>query len=1072
MRTVLVCGGIAIHLAAAHDAFALDGHRGISQYAQTRFEAHDGLAHNLVNSLAQTGDGHLWAGSEEGLNRYDGATFTAFDHRKTEGIPTNTFSALAVDLDGHLWAGTRDHGLLRMIDGEFHAVVWERGAQDAQIRSLTFDRGGDLWIGLHDRGVVRLSAGSRAPVLALSTRDGLPSDDIRSVLAARDGTMWIATFRGLAQWTGSRIARGPAGLDGVAIDKVVQDGRGELWFATANGLAHLHRDAVDWVEWVGADLLPTQRVRQIVFDRDGNLWIGTGNGVARMTPDGRIDLLARPQAMVLSLFEDSEGDLWIGTEGGLDRLRDGDVIPIGAAQGAPGGIAMTVREDPAGAMWIGGDEGLYRIAPGQLTATRIATDHGTVFGIFPDSHGDVWVGARDGSVGRWHGGAFAWLGRREWERVRGFAETADSMWLATDNGMFRIRSDRLENADPVMTGVAVSAITPDPGGGGLWLATESGVMRWRAGGFEPVPPGGPPGNTSATTIQFDRDRTMWVTTEGAGLWRLRAGKWYGFTTKDGLYDDLVWRLLDDGRGNFWMSSNRGISSVSRQQLEDRAAGRLAAVDYTLYGEADGMPSRECDGSMDPAGWRSFDGRLWFPTVKGVVAIDPAHLHPTALADALIDSVRIDGQPQRSAAALDVAPGASRLTIAYTAPALRNPERLRFRYRLDGFDRTWNDAGGQRVAQYTNLAPGSYRFVVEAGRDGAWGRAATMAIALRPSFYQTRGFYALAIALIVMAIVAVPLVRIRQLRAREHELAARIRKAVSELAEREQRLRDTQAKLVAASRQAGRSDVATAVLHNVGNVLNSVNVSASLINDIVSRFKIGNLSRVAGLITQHRDDLGRFFTADPRGRKLPDYFGQLQEVLERDQGAALTELRSLMRNLDHIKVVVTSQQSHVKPGGAPETFELHQLLDEALTLCPVSSERDAIDVVRQYEALPAVTLDRHKALQILVNLLANARDAVMATAAGARRIAVAVRRGDPGFFEVVVEDNGCGIEPGNLERIFQLGFTTKPEGHGLGLHYSACAALELHGKLTARSAGAGSGAAFLLVLPVAPVATAS
>jgi signal transduction histidine kinase len=136
---------------------------------------------------------------------------------------------------------------------------------------------------------------------------------------------------------------------------------------------------------------------------------------------------------------------------------------------------------------------------------------------------------------------------------------------------------------------------------------------------------------------------------------------------------------------------------------------------------------------------------------------------------------------------------------------------------------------------------------------------------------------------------------------------------------------------------------------------------------------------------------------------------------------------------------------------------------------VSRERDAIDVVRQYDALPQVTLDRHKALQILVNLLANARDAVMATAAGARRIAIAVRPGDPGFFEVLVEDNGCGIDPGNLEKIFQLGFTTKPEGHGLGLHYSACAALELHGKLTARSAGAGSGAAFSLVLPVAPLA---
>ena len=1065
-RFTLVLGvGAAALLGTAPLAYALDSHRGITQYAQTRYEAHDGLAHNLVNSLTQTPDGYLWAGSEEGLNRYDGATFTIFDHRKTFGIPTNTFSALAVDPAGVLWAGTRDHGILRLIDGEFRQVIWEPGAQDGQIRALAFDRGGDLWIGLHDRGVVRLHAG--VPVARLTSRHGLLSDDIRSILIARDGSAWFGTFRGLAHWSNGRLTRGPAALDAVAIDEVAQDARGDVWCATASGLAHVRGDTV---EWIGADQLPTPQVRQLLFDRNGNLWIGTGKGVARMTPDGRIDLLARPIAMVLALFEDSEGNLWIGTEGGLDRLRDGDVIPIGPAQGATDQPVFSVREDATGAMWIGSSIGLSRIAPGGTTATKIVDDHGTMYGIFSDSRGDVWFGARDGSVGRWHDGQFAWLGRRDWERVRSFAETRDGMWLGTDSGLFRMRGDRLEDAEAVMTGVAVSAIAPDATGG-LWLATESGVMHRRIGGSVAVPPGGPPNNTSATTIQFDPDGTMWVTTEGAGLWRLRNDRWFGFSSKDGLFDDLVWRVLDDGRGNLWMSSNRGIWSVSRRQLEDRAAGLRQRVDFVLYGEADGMPNRECDGSMDPAGWRSRDGRLWFPTVKGIAVIDPAHLHSNLPADALIGGVRVDGQPHRLAGALDLAPGTSRLEIEYTAPALRNPERLRFRYRLDGFDRTWNDAGDQRVAQYTNLAPGDYKFVVEAGRDGAWGRAAVMTVALRPRFYQTRGFLVLAIAIIVLAIVAVPLLRIRQLRARERELAERIREAVHELAEREQRLRDTQAQLVEASRQAGRSDVATAVLHNVGNVLNSVNVSASLVNDIVGRLKTSNLSKIADMITQHRDDLGRFFRDDHRGQKLPEYFSQLQDVLERDKTAALTELRSLMKNLDHVKIVVSSQQSYVKPGGAPETFEVHQLLEDALKLSPVSREQDAIEIVRRFDALPPVKLDRHKALQILVNLLANARDAVMAKAAGERQIAVGVHRGSSGNFEVVIQDNGCGIAPRDLEKIFQLGFTTKIEGNGLGLHYSACAALELHGNLTARSEGLGSGASFLLVLPFDPVAAA-
>jgi ligand-binding sensor domain-containing protein len=782
MRAYLVGAGVAVQLAAVPDASALDSHRGIAQYAHTRYESRNGLAHDFVNSLTQTPDGYLWAGSEEGLNRYDGDTFTTFDHRKTEGIPVNVFSALAVDRAGVLWAGTRDHGLIRLVDGEFHAVLWERGAQDAQIGALAFDRDGDLWIGLHDRGVIQLHLG--APGIKLATRDGLPSNDVRTILAARDGALWIGTFKGLARWQAGHITHGPAALDGIAISRIVQDADGDLWCATANGLAHVHGDTV---EWVGASKLPTTAVRQVLFDRDGNLWIGTGKGVARMTPDGQIDVLPRPAAMVLALFEDSEGNLWIGTEGGLDRLRDGDVIPFGAGEGATDEPSFCVREDPTGAMWMTSDAGLYRVPPGQTAATKIVGDRGTMFAIYPDPRGDVWFGGRDGSVGRWHDGRFAWIGQRPWERIRVILETRDGLWFGTDDGLFRMRGEPpaelpgewLAGAESILPGVAVSAIMPDASGA-VWLGTGSGLMRWSAGAFVEVPAGGPPNNTSVATIRLDRDGTLWVGTEGAGLWRLRHDRWFAFTTKDGMFDDLVWSILDDGFGKFWMSSNRGIWNVTRRQLEERASGLRPSVEFVLYGEADGMRDRECDGSMDPPGWRSHDGRLWFPTVRGIAVIDPAHLHATTPADALLESVRVDGQPFRLAPSIVLEPGSSRLELAYSAPALRSPERLRFRYRLEGFDRAWNDAGAQRIAQYTNLAPGDYRFIVEAGIDGAWGKAGTIAITLRPQFYQTRWFMVLAIASTVLVIVAVPLLRVRQLRARARELDQRIKDAVSEL----------------------------------------------------------------------------------------------------------------------------------------------------------------------------------------------------------------------------------------------------------------------------------------------------
>jgi ligand-binding sensor domain-containing protein len=775
VRARVVMGLVALQLMAGSDASALDSRRGVTQYAQTHYETRDGMPHGLANSIAETADGYLWTGSEEGLARFDGSSFTNFDHRKTAGIPANMFTALAVDAHGELWAATREHGLLHLVGGEFRSIAWGMGQQEPQILALAFDRAGDLWVGTRDRGLARLHAGIR--VTTLGVRDGLPSDDIRSILSGRDGSLWIGTFRGLARWRSGQITMGPAALDGVAVRALAEDSSGDLWCATANGLAHLRGDSV---ELVGADRLAATDIRRILFDRDGNLWIGGANGVARMTPRGQIDRLARPAAMVLALFEDSEANLWIGSEKGLDRLRDGDVLPFGAAEGGTDETAFGVREDPTGALWITSSGGLFRVPPGATTGSPIVTDRGTMYSIYPDSHGDVWFGARDGSVGRWRDGRFTWLGSRAWERVRSIAETNEGMWLGTEHGLFRMHSDRLDDAEQVVPGVAVSAIAPDASGA-LWLCTEGGgLMRWNHGALAAIPPGGPPKITPVTTIVFDPDGTLWAGTEGGGLWRLRDGQWFVFTAKDGMFDDLIWRILDDGRGTLWLSSNRGIWSVTREQLEARARGTIAMVQSVLYGEADGMRDRECNGAIDPAGWRTRDGRLWFPTGKGLAVIDPAHLHQTSPPNALLQSLRVDGQPRPLAQTVELAPGTGRIELGYTAPALRSPERLYFRYRLDGFDSVWNDAGAQRVAQYTNVAPGHYQFIVEARTDGAWGRAGTMAITLAPQFYQTRWFYVLAIVSLVIAIISLPMLRVRQLRARARELDHRVQEAIREL----------------------------------------------------------------------------------------------------------------------------------------------------------------------------------------------------------------------------------------------------------------------------------------------------
>ncbi len=735
------------------------------------------MPHSYATAITQTSDGYLWSATQEGLSRFDGAAFTIFDTRKTEGVPVNVFMAVAVDSAGTLWAGTYDHGVLHVVDGAFHTVAWEPGPQEQLVRALAFDANDDLWIGMRDRGVVRLHAGKIDA--ALTTHDGLPSDDIRSFLRTRDGAMWIGTFKGLARWKAGQITPGPALLEGAAIFAITQDAQGDLWCGTENGLAHVHGDSVDLIE---ASRLPARDVRAVLFDRDRNLWIGTSAGVARMTPDGQIERLPQPDAGINALFEDREGNLWIGSEKGLDRLFDGDMIPVGSAEGLTDEGARAVREDISGTLWVTTNVGLFMIPPGQTLATKIAAaDRGTMYAIFQDSHGDLWFGGR-GDIGRWHAGRFSWLGHERWERIRSFAETPEGMWVGSNHGAFQleVQGDRLVGARPVVPDLSVAEMAVDRAGS-LWLgAAGAGLMRWHAGAMAQVPAGGPPRSTPIGSILFDPDGTMWVGTAGAGLWRLRSGRWSVFTSKDGLFDDLMWSTIDDGLGNFWMSSNRGIWRVSRQQLEDRAAGLRTTVDSMVYGEADGMRDRECNGAQDPAGWRTRDGRLWFPTAKGLVVVDPAHLHTSKPPGAMIASVRVDGELQPTGRALVLRPGASRLELSYTAPALRGPVRLRFRYRLDGFDHQWNEAGAQRVAQYTNLPAGDYHFIVEAGLDDTWGTPGTLAVSLPPLFYETGWFYALALLSLALAIVAVPLLRVRQLRMRARDLDQRVQEAIGEL----------------------------------------------------------------------------------------------------------------------------------------------------------------------------------------------------------------------------------------------------------------------------------------------------
>jgi two-component system, LuxR family, sensor kinase FixL len=291
--------------------------------------------------------------------------------------------------------------------------------------------------------------------------------------------------------------------------------------------------------------------------------------------------------------------------------------------------------------------------------------------------------------------------------------------------------------------------------------------------------------------------------------------------------------------------------------------------------------------------------------------------------------------------------------------------------------------------------------------------------------------------------------------------------ITERKEAESKLTEVHRTLLEVSRKAGMAEVVTGLLHNVGNTLNSINVSVHLVTERLRHSRVSGLVRATELLHEHRDALGDFLQKDPRGQQLPAYLTALAQQLVEEQQKLLAEQHTLTDALDHVKSIISMQQENAKVRAPVENVAVHQVLDDALRLHAVSLERVGVEIVREYQALCPVTLDRHKLLQILTNLLSNARQALLEQPRPQRRLTVRLAPVNAERWRIQVADNGQGIAPENLARLFTQGFTTKKDGHGFGLHISALAAMEMGGSLSGESGGPGQGATFTIELPMQP-----
>ena len=778
--------GFAFSIASA--CWGLDPRLAITQYGHDVWNSSNGLPQDSVRAIARTPDGYLWFATFGGLARFDGSSFTVFNAANSPGLPLDRIGALASSADGTLWIGTVGAGLVRLLNGRFSAIGGPHDLPDPIVRALLVDSANTVWIGT-EHGLTKYREGKFVQIFHGA---GLESN-VKCLLEYPAGTVWAGTSGGgLRKIEGQNITSYTErdGLGSNGVWALAADRDGALWVATRPGGLSVLRQG-RFHTYTTRDGLTENSLVSLQTDRDGNLWIGTDGGGLDRYSGGRFTSYQTRDGLsnqvVRCIYEDPEGSLWIGTAGGgVNRLKDTRLTVRSMREDLPSDMVRSIFQDAQGNIWLGTGNGLAKIAAGRLSHYTVGNGLASelIWPVVRDPQGNLWVGSEDGILDYYRGADLKNLaGRRRWtlpSPVRTiYAQRDGAAWVSTDRALFRFRNGEKTEfavASPIITSLI------ELSDGSLWAGGKNGLQLFRDGRF--LPPIGKAQGLAGdyvTDLHEDAEHNLWVVSADCGLTRISQGKLTAFTSAQGLPDRDLYRLLEDDSRNFWITSGQGLLRIQRSELEDVAQGRKKILKVERFGVADGIRnSGDFNWVCSPSAWKMRDGQLWFATFGGVLIADPARVKTNPLPPPVyIERVATEtGVAVPNGGRL---PAGAKLEFRYTALSYLAPERVRFRFRLDGFDRDWVDAGTRRVAYYTNLPPGSYHFrVIACNNDGVWNeKGASFAFEVTPLFHQTAWFSALCILAIALATAGVYHWYVRGLRRSEHLLARRVEERTAE-----------------------------------------------------------------------------------------------------------------------------------------------------------------------------------------------------------------------------------------------------------------------------------------------------
>jgi signal transduction histidine kinase/ligand-binding sensor domain-containing protein len=739
--------------------------------------AEDGLPDNRVVGLTQTADGYLWVATQAGVVRFDGVRFQPVRVATSPDLIAGTMRALMLDRKGRVWVAKEEGGTLFCFDGpQVRTVTGEKGLPKNETQSsMAMDGNGDLWVSYTTGKIVRYSSDGK--VESFTTREDLPRGDTVSWLACgRDGLLWFAKgrsvgvcrdghFRVLANFGSPALRMAPAHSGGV-------------WVCSGQQLFRLAEESSP-KPW--AEIVPDKpgdhsgfNPSVLLEDRDGEVLAGTlSAGLFRCDSNGVVRVNVSNPA-ILSLAEDREGNVWVGTRGGLNRVHRRLTTITTAAEGLPFQGVQSVCQDASGALWLVGENGL--LARGQGTNWLIQALTGE--GIQPhatcaaaSTNGSVWIGAWGGGLYQWTSGKFkdrGFQGLLRQKSPRSLLVTSNGdLWMATDSPdtLYCLHREVLETFALPAGHRFIRAMAEDAAGN-LWAGASDGLLVRVTGGTV-VDETAKSGSLSIRCLDAKANGDVWIGYAGAGVGRLRNGTITRLSADQGLPNDYVAQILFDDRGSVWFAGNQGIFQVRERDLEEVANGEATRIWPVVYGRSTGLPGLQASFDYWPDSLRGADGRLYFSMLSGLAEVRPDlsrlnYQPPNVLIErvtaddhalAVYQNFKLAASTNESAAVelsngngkgrseLRVPAGVQQVQFEFAALSLVAPETVQFRYRLEGLDKNWVEAGTRRMASYTRPTPGSYRFQVTAcNNDGIWNKAGyTLAVRFEPYVWETLWF---------------------------------------------------------------------------------------------------------------------------------------------------------------------------------------------------------------------------------------------------------------------------------------------------------------------------------------------